>query len=294
MATLKNYYTPATEGARVRFWGTEFEHPHAGVLRDTLGDLLRESHNDSTIPVVADREDCQCANCGHSCDCERCEISSGWCDYYEHTEVTMKPSCNPAPEQVRHLIQDLADTRLRPADFGDWCSSCRMDGDDCGCGGEDLSDWGFHTHLDARDLTLSQVASATRLLSVFIERFSAELGADGDGYNEPIVEHEIDDIRTGHRVSGRPRVNPNNVIAYFAEWPDPADREDPSERPSSRHKATIEIRGFRYTTDPEFHFARVAFVRACIDYVKSGQPVFWLMREESLEAVCQQLEISRH
>lgn len=293
MAKLTRLYKAEQAPDRVRYWGTEFEHPYAGCFRDSLESYLRESHNDSTVPIVASREDCQCLNCSHSCDCERCEIRSHWCEFNQHTEVTMKPSQRPRPQEVVNLMQELAGKRLDPNDFSDWCNGCEMDGDDCGCGGENLADWGFHTHLDARDLTLSQVASATRLLSVFLEQFSEELGADGDGYNNQLDHSEIESIRQGYRVSGRPRVNPNPVISYFGEHHE-EDRQDPTERPNHNAKATIEIRGFRYTSDPDFHLARVAFVRAVVDYVKAGQPVYWLAREKSLEAVCEALEFSKH
>ena len=283
------------EQGRVRFWGAEFEHPEAGNHAHHLNDTLFEAKNDSTIPRGSG--DCSCQLCNHSCDCSECDRSSRFtsCDNRGLNEVTTKPTNRDWGHHLNDYIEALGETGLSPEDFRYWCGDC--EDTDCGCDedySEDLSNWGFHTHIDARDLNFREVASVVRLGTAIMRNFPEVFGSDDDEYNHHHQnEEELHELATkGDWRGSRPSVNPSGVIRYLSL--EESDRQDPYEYPSSSQKATIEFRTFRYTDDPKLHSARVATARSIVDYVKSGKPLFYLIRERNFERVLEALEINRH
>ena len=283
------------EQGRVRYWGAEFEHPEAGNHAHHLNDTIFEAKSDSTIPRGSGN--CSCQECNHSCDCSECDRSRNYstCNNRGLNEVTTKPTNRDWGHHLNDYIRALGETGLDPEDFRYYCGDC--DDTDCGCDedySEDLSNWGFHTHIDARDLSFREVASVVRLGTAIMRNFPAVFGADEDEYNHHHTnEEELHELATkGEWRGSRPSVNPAGVIRYLSL--EESDRQDPDDYPSSSQKATIEFRTFRYTDSPELHSARVATARAIVDYVKSGKPLFYLIREKNFELVLEALEISKH
>ena len=279
----------------VRFWGAEFEHPEAGNHAHHLNDTIFEAKSDSTIPRGSGN--CGCQACNHSCNCSECNRSSRYttCNNRGLNEVTTKPTDRDWGRHLTDYIEALGDTGLSPEDYRYWCGDC--DDTDCGCDedySEDLSNWGFHTHIDARDLSFREVASVVRLGTAIMRNFPAVFGSDEDEYNHHHQnEAELHELATNGNWSGqRPSVNPAGVVRYLSL--EESDRQDPNDYPSSSQKATIEFRTFRYTDSPELHSARVATARAIVDYVASGQPLFYLIRERNFELVLEALEINKH
>jgi hypothetical protein len=291
---LLENYTP-NQTTNVRYWATEFEHPHAGNRWQFMRGLINEVKHDSTVPSVG--EDCSCEDCAHDCNCRNCQQKYRTCSNAGKQELTMIPYDRAWSHQIGSYIEALAETEIQPDDFSEWCgyhesNQCEYEGEDTDyCESEDRSSWGFHTHLDARDLTIRQVATASRLLTAFLSRFEDAFGFDY--YNTNLEESDLERVAEGKLPWGRARVNPAPIIRYFAEYQE-ADREDPSGAPRASAKATIEIRQLRYTDNPRLHEARVAFCRAVLDYVAENKPVFYLIRETDLAKVCQELEIGKH
>jgi len=283
------------EQGRVRFWGAEFEHPEAGNHAHHLDGTVHEAKHDSTIPTGSGN--CECQACNHSCDCSECDRSSRYtyCSNRANNEVATKPTDRDWGRHLTDYIEALDKTGLSPEDYRYWCGDC--DETDCGCDedySDDLSNWGFHTHIDARDLNFRQVASVVRLGTAIMRNFPVVFGSDDDGYNHHHQnEEELQELATKGEWRGqRPSVNPAGVVRYLSL--EESDRQDPYDYPSSSQKATIEFRTFRYTDNPELHSARVATARAIVDYVKSGQPLFYLIRERNFQLVLEALEISKH
>jgi hypothetical protein len=291
-ATLKNLYT-ANDGHRtlrnVRYWGLEIEHPEAGNYCWQLGALVRESHRDETIPYVG--ENCHCDTCDHSCDCKQCQVRWRTCDHAGNTEVTLMPSLYSWHYELNSYWGDLVATGYEPSDFENWCSECQSENcESYDCDTGDRSNWGLHTHVDARDLTLQNVGSVMRLAGALFQRFEGAFGYDN--YNHHASEADIREMLERGSVWGRNSVNPSGILRYFERHE--ADRSEAGRTPNADEKGTIEFRQFRWTKDPELMQARVATARAIVDYVKAGKPIFWLARETDLKQVLTELEIWKH
>lgn len=290
---LRVYRSQERRASKVRYWATEFEHPEAGNCANLLGHLLGDAKHDPTIPPSVGR--CNCPICNHKCDCGHCTRRFQNCSTAHCTEVTMAPTNSAWRVELSEYIRALKDTGLDPEDFEGWCADCDTNANECGCEWdiEDKSNWGFHTHVDARDLTIRQVASVLRLGNRILSQWEDAYGYDGytDGWTD---EQTITDLANGEgSVWGRDRINAAPVLNYFARLSE-ADRQDPSDPPHPAHKATIEFRQFRYTGNPDLHGARVATARAIVDYIKAGKPTFWLLREPDFEKVLTELEIWQH
>lgn len=280
----------------VRFWGTEFEHPHAGNRWHRLDGLIFEVKHDGSVPSGG--ESCDCPKCSHSCNCYNCSVSR-YCGNAGLQEVALLPTNRRWHWQITDFLEALKETGVEPDTYcDDYCSyhdsrTCEDDGEDtdyCETS-ESENNWGFHTHIDARDLTLRQVATATRLLTDLLQRFEGAFGEDC--YNAPLSERELSQIPEGYLPHRQSTVNPRGIITYFNSYSE-AERQDPRDTPRASSKATIEVRQLRFTTDPELHEARVAFCRAVVDYVKANKPVFWLARERDFDKVLAELEINKH
>jgi len=170
----------------------------------------------------------------------------------------------------------------------DYCDNCG-DSNDIS---EQSQDWGFHTHIDARDLTIRQVGSVVRLGTYAMKQWGNAFGADTDGYNPHATDNEIEHNSNGEWRS-RCGVNATPILAYFKNYQE-ADRQDPTDYPNTSRKATIEFRNFRATDNGILHLSRVAVARAIVDYVVEGKPVFWLLRETDLEKFLTELEVWKH
>jgi hypothetical protein len=277
---------------QVRYWGTEFEHPEAGNQAFRIIPLVHEAKHDQTIPQA--QGSCGCDNCNHSCNCSQCSHRTNWCSLASHTEIATIPMNYPWDSALHAYIKALGDTGLNPSDYQSWCNSCESDYCDCDedeSYSEDYSNWGFHTHVDARDLTMRQVASVMRLATSIMSKHPEAFGVDN--YSSPARETDIALLAVRSEWhSGRPTVNPTGII-YFKTRIHESDQILEG-TPRAEQKGTIEFRQFRYTANPELHRARVAFARAVVDYVAEGKPLFYLLREKSLAKSLEALEINNH
>ena len=290
--TLKNIYTQNhghTSLRTVRYWGLEIEHPEAGNYAHHLGNLVRESHQDETVPRVSGK--CYCDTCNHSCDCGQCQVRYRQCDHAGNTEVTLNPSLHSWHSEIMTYWNGLVATGHKPRHFEDYCNECESANcDPYDCDTSDKTSWGLHTHVDARDLSLRNVASVMRLAGALFQRFESAFGVDH--YNSHATESDIEDMLERGSTWGRSSVNPSGVLRYLNQHE--ADRSDLNETPNPHEKATIEFRQFRWTEDRHLVEARVATARAIVDYVADGKPIFWLARETDLAKALTELEIWKH
>ena len=278
------------EGERnpTRFWGTEIEHPRAGQFLRKLIDLdIFETKEDPTVTPALSPNRCECRECSHSCDCNQCQYNRAQCRASQMNEVALAPSTLAKPrgfeEYCAELTEEVDDYETL------FCEDCESDLDGVR---ESEQNWGFHTHIDARDLTLRQVGSVVRLGTYAMKQFANAFGADQDSYNSHATEDEIERVGTGE-YRQRPSVNASPILTFFSRYQE-ADRPDPSGRPEPSHKATIEFRSFRATDSGLLHLSRVAVARAIVDYIAEGKPVFWLLREPDLEKFLTELEVWKH
>lgn len=277
---------------RCRYWATEFEHPQAGNKAHFLEHLKNTASNDSTVPTGA--PNCDCLECGHKCDCRSCNERFKTCNFAGQNEVTTVPSPKQWDSALTRYIKALDETGETPENYeqapDDYCENCDENREYCGCDWEE-NNWGFHTHIDARDLDLRRVASVMRLATLLMVRFADAFGEDN--YNSHAYIRDIDEFAdSGHWSGGRTAVNPMGIVNYLHNTHE-SDREWEG-KPSDRQKATIEFRSFRFTGVPELHRARVAFARAVVDYVVAGKPLFYLARETNFALVLEDLEIHKH
>lgn len=284
----------------VRYWGSEFEHPEAGNCAYHLANMGAEIYHvssDSTVPETSDNN-CGCDKCQHSCNCSNCQDKYGRCSNAYKNEVAISPREDRNPVAVRIFIEALSDPELignyecydcdTKSQFS-WCENC---------GEDDLSEAegnsiGFHTHIDARGLTLRQVGSVMRLGAHAFETWGTVFGAHQDGYNRTITEGDIENVIKGGYVARDTQINAKPIIEYLDRTHE-ADQTPAQSRPRPAEKATIEFRAFRATNNADLHLARVAFARAVVDYVAEGKPLFYLLRETSFEKFLEALEIGKH
>ena len=291
------------EGERnpVRYWGTEIEHPRAGqFLTKLIDNTVFETKTDPTVKDADNWGDnkCECRECAHDCGCNQCQANRSQCRASGHNEVALMPCLIAKPRGFVEYVECLTES---PTDYEDYfCHNCECECDDGWCEncesgddvGESEQNWGFHTHIDARDLTLRQVGSVVRLGTYAMKQFPNAFGADEDTYNSHATGDEIQRIGEGE-FRQRPSVNASGILNYLARYQE-ADREDPKGRPTTSLKATVEFRSFRSTDHGILHLSRVATARAIVDYIAEGKPVFWLLRERDLEKFLTELEIWKH
>jgi len=296
-----------TSGRIVRYWGSEFEHPRAGMYARKLGSHFLEAKDDSTVSHWGGDNACTCPTCGHSCNCPTCNYRQGGrCSDSQNNEVTMRPYNRAYNADIADYIEHLTETQedCNAENYADYCNSCGdciedQDGYCYDCeqtsydedGG--MENWGFHTHVDARDLNIRQIGTAVRIATYAMKKWAHVFGADEDTYNMQATDGEITALQNEGTVYGRPAINASGIIRYLNEYRE-ADRQDPSEYPLVSQKATIEFRSFRHTDFSGLHFARVAFARAVVDYAKAGKPAFWLLRENDFGKFLDELEIGKH
>lgn len=285
---------------RVRLWGTEIEHPRAGQFAYLLGRQtdVYECKDDPTVQHATDNK-CKCHQCEHDCNCRECHRRNSRCQNSYTNELATSPSNFTAPADLLELIGNLTET---PEDYSEWfCNYCETELDEEYCPncddshdvGETGSNWGFHTHIDSRDLNIRQVGSVVRLATYAMKQWGSAFGADTDGYNSHATEQEIERIQLEGFTHSRASVNAQGILNWLAK-PE-ADREDPAlSSPRVRDKATIEFRNFRATSNGILHLSRVAFARSVVDYIAEGKPVFYLLRETDLEKFLTELEIWKH
>ena len=286
--------------APVRYWGTEIEHPRAGqFLTKLIENEVYETKNDPTVQTALSPNKCECRECGHKCECNQCDYNRRQCRSSQDNEVALAPCRLPNP---RGFIEYCAELTETPDQFAEgFCYDCERETDDEGyCYNCESSDgvseseqnWGFHTHIDARDLNIRQVGSVVRLGTYAMKQWSNAFGADIDTYNSHASERELERIANGE-YGERPSVNATPILSYISRYHE-ADRQDPSEYPNTSRKATIEFRSFRATDNGLLHLSRVAVARAIVDYIAEGKPVFWLLRETDLEKFLTELEVWKH
>ena len=301
IADIENRGGSVGESNTVRYWGTEIEHPRAGqFLTKLIDNGVFETKTDPTVKDADNWGDnkCECRECAHSCGCNQCQANRNQCRASGHNEVALMPCLIAKP---RGFVEYCAELTERPTDYEEyfchnceceaeegWCENCDS-GDDVG---ESQQNWGFHTHIDSRDLTIRQIASVVRLGTYAMKQWENAFGADEDTYNDHASDNEIERIALGE-FRQRPSVNASGILNYLARYQE-ADREDPNGRPTTSLKATIEFRSFRSTDNGILHLSRVAVARSIVDYVASGKPLFWLLREPDLEKFLNWLEVWKH
>lgn len=285
----------------VRFWGLEVEHPRAGqfayLTRGSYNLDIWEAKQDSTVPNVDDGSNlCECNECSHRCDCHRCNYRNERCQTSRQNEVAFAPTNHHEPSKLRRYLESLTDT---PADFPQsYCHGCDdyLDSDYCDyCdeyAEEQEQNWGYHVHIDGRGLNFRQVASVVRLGTYAMKQWSDAFGADQDTYNGHATDEYIADIQAG-RCAWRQSVNASPIVRYLNETHE-SDQTGSHEYPRTASKSTIEFRSFRATPNADLVLARANFARAVVDYVKSGKPVFWLLRETDFEKFLAELELPKH
>jgi hypothetical protein len=287
------------DSGKVRYWGTEIEHPRAGqFLGKLIENEIYETKTDPTVAEAMEPNQCQCNQCAHDCNCNQCAYRRNRCSASTHNEIALAPCRLPNPRGFADYCEQLTETPKDYANF--WCESCEYDSEEeychnCGDDGytiEQEQNWGFHTHIDARDLTLRQVASVVRLGTYAMKQWANAFGADIDTYNSHASEQEIERNAEGD-WGERPSVNATPILNYIRRYHE-ADRQDPADYPNTSAKATIEFRSFRATDNGVLHLSRVATARAMVDYVASGKPLFWLLRETDFEKFLTELEIWNH
>lgn len=273
-----------------RYWGIEVEHPRAGDYAHLLGSLMRDCKQDGTIPNLGGN--CQCSECGHSCTCSECPKRWGsGCNMAGNNEVSTMPSATSWGTALDSYIMALALTQEEPEDYEEWCNDCQGNcGDDYDCSCTDLSNWGMHTHVDARDLTLQNIASVMRLAGYIFQQFEDAFGIDH--YNHHAREQDILEMLGTGQAFGRTSVNPCGALQHLKR-PE-CDRQEATGAPYDNQKATIEFRQFRWTPVQELAEARTATARAIVDYVKAGKPMFYLLREKNFAVVLETLEPWKH
>lgn len=245
---LVNWATRQPDEA-TRRWSYEIESPQIARYASELFDAGFECHNDGSVSSL-DCE-CDCDDCSHSCDCERCDISdydADHCGVCQATEAAPQDGnpCNTTKDEARLS----AVGRYLDADYLD--STC-----------------GQHVHVDASDLTAPQVANLCRVW----DRVNDLLGHTdlvGRGYNSYADEFragEIEVIARGGTIDRYRSVNPMGVMYHLERVANGNAR--------GYSKSTVEFRQFAGTVDPLLIVARGYLCRAMVEWAKSNAPIYW-------------------
>lgn len=246
-----------------RRWGVEIETAYLTAYASELDELGWDLHQDESVD--SPECECECSYCVHSCDCDRCDITNGY-DSPGHCDECLS---NEASSPV--LFRQRFTLREREALKG---IARRM---------RDEGEHGGHIHIEARDLTIAQVALVQKAYLKLAEIMPRAFGRDYGHYCRDFSEWSQDD-----RLSVRYcAVNATNLIRYsgfgWKVWADDADRRElrtlsAKGEPMDTYKTTLEFRQFDNQATPELIEARAALVRSLVDYIAEGGVWYWFAR----------------
>lgn len=276
---LVDSYTAPAETERItRRWGFEIETPDVSPIAGWADELGFTACHDSS--VTAPDCDCDCENCAHSCDCENCEITNGYrdnphCDYCGSNEIASPVLHTASPDHLRELLSDLHQRNT-----------------------EDLENGG-HIHIEARDLTISQIGLILKAFSRVKELTEEIWGRDYVGY-----AYDPSETNQSANLSERfCAVNCTNLVRYsgfgFKTWAEDADRQSfntlsPYGKPMDSRKSTLEFRLPASTARASLIFARGALLRALVDYFANGGALYWVVNCKTERELLELLEPERH
>lgn len=277
---VSHFESTETEDIETRRWGVEIESPYISKIASELP--AWDTHRDESVDEP--ECECECEECLHSCDCPSCDITNGWGEVDHCGTCTSNEASSPVlymntlPQGDRETLHSIAD---------------RVDNR-----GEDNE--GGHIHIEARDLTLAQVALIQKaylhLARIMGERFT---GRDFCHYARDYRDYSEDD-RLGERYCA---VNATNLIRYsgytWKTWADDADRRElstmnPKGAPSDTYKSTLEFRQFATTATPAIIEARASLLRALVDYFADGGAWYWFSKADTAEAMIDLLRPQFH
>lgn len=251
---LVNWATRQPDEA-CRRWSYEIESPQIAQYTDALFDAGFECHQDGSVSTQ-DCE-CECGDCCHSCDCDRCDVS----DYgFDHCQTCQANEASPSDSQPCDTTKDAE----RLGAVGRYLDQYYID-----------STCGQHVHVNAEDLNARQVANVCRIW----DRINDLLGhADIIGrpyhptFSAEFRNGEIDRVARGETIDRYRSVNPMGILYHL-------DRI--SNGYSGYSKSTIEFRQFAGTVDPLLIIARGYLARAIVEWAKKDTPIYWALNAKT-------------
>lgn len=255
-----------TPDAPCRRWSYEIEAVGLGAVSAELQRLGMFTHNDPSI-TDSNSCECECSECSHSCDCDRCDIYNGW-DNEQHCGECNDTECAPSDDQPVTTTHDLERLPLAIAAL----NSAGAYTDET-CGG--------HIHVDASDLNARQVASVMKLWRKFAELMPEVIMRENNRYAEPNTDSDLEGIIEGNYAPERYREV--NALNWFNAKN--STREHPN-------KYTLEFRAFQGEINAELITARGFICRAIIEHAKSNRANIWLLSATDSAKFLRELGIS--
>lgn len=254
----------------VRPYGVEIETPEVAQVVS----YIYEAGGNVTIDGSVNQNDCECdcEQCAHSCNCERCDITNG----YESNECCGDCTANEAQTpiqyeaklspKIRHALEMLHDINT-----------------------EDLENGG-HIHVNAPDLTAKQGGMLQIVWHKVAELFADLIGREPNGYCElRTPARNFGEVFDGERMNA---VNLTNVARYWNT--DGVNQYDHNGAQDTRHRWSVEFRQFASTANPDTIEKRAQLCRALVDYIINGGAPYWIMRAETADELAEVLDLANH
>lgn len=271
--------TQDTESPMVRRWGFEIETPEVGQVGHILDDAQFSLTCDGS--VTEGDCSCDCDECSHSCDCSNCRITNGW-DSPDHCGNC---TTNEASSAVQMYGAPSAKMRQALGELH-------------GINSEDMENGG-HIHVDARDLSVSQIEAVIKIWEKVTDTIPRLAGRERNEYCERNSDYgdQHDRLTAKMRAVNASALVQGQWTNKLTAWKDEPTRPALGESvkgPFDGYRTTLEFREFASTARAEIIFARASIVRAIVDYVSEGHAPYWILRSQSEEELIQELKPLEH
>lgn len=261
---------------QVRRYGFEIESPAVGPVADRLTSRGFEVTHDGS--VESPDCECDCDECTeHSCDCQNCDTNNGYSPDPDHcSDCTANETCTEiqrqhAPKQIRQGLTYLAEDFIAP-DSGEL--------------------WGHHVHIEARDLSVSQLFSVVKLGAKASELMPDLFARDYNRYAQKTSPETFADLEAGH-FAKMSEVNLYNIMQFKIRYGDEPAVYEIGDQSYVGSKSTIEFRLFNSTADAELIFARVAVCRAIVATAKKSG-LYWALNAKTPAEFLNAIEFGKH
>jgi Putative amidoligase enzyme. len=261
---------------QVRRYGFEIESPSVGTVAQLLADRGFEATHDGSV----DTADCvcDCYECEeHACDCRNCDTNNGYSSDPEHcstcqaNEASSVVLRNHAPSEIREALSYLDEDFQGPS-YGDL--------------------WGHHVHVEARDLSISQLLSVVKLGAKASKLMPDLFGRDWNKYAKQTDADTFAEIESGH-FAKMSEVNLYNIMQFKSRYGHEPAKYEIGNDGYVNSKSTIEFRLFNTTADASLIFARVAICRAIVSTAKTSG-MYWALNAKTPTQFLNAIEFGRH